>query len=133
MTEPMKKATREEAIREIEARDAARIRAAVACDVDALAEIYADSLRYTHSTATVEDKAGNLDKLRSGFYRYRGFTNVRREFQVHGDTALVFGDVQIDVAVDGKPKTVMSRYLAVWLRQDGVWRMGAWQSTPIPA
>ena len=53
--------------------------------------------------------------------------------QVHGDTVFVFGDVQIDVVVKGTPKKVMSRYLAVWLRQGDVWRLGAWQSTPIPA
>ena len=125
--------TNPETIREIEARDAARTKATIAGDVQALADFFADSLRYTHSSASVDTKAGYLENLRSGFYRYQGFTDLGREFQVHGDTALVYGDVQIDVVVKGTPKKVMSRYLAVWLRQGGVWRMAAWQSTPIPA
>ncbi len=125
--------TNSDVIREIEARDAARAKATIAGDLDALADCFADTLRYTHSSASVDTKAGYLDNLRSGFYRYHGFTDLGREFQVHGDTALVYGDVQIDVTVKGTPKKVMSRYLAVWLRQGGVWRMAAWQSTPIPA
>lgn len=120
-------------IREIEARDAARVRATVAGDLDALADFFCDSLRYTHSSASVDTKAGYLENLRSGFYRYQGITNLERAFQVHGDTVLVFGDVQIDVVVKGTTKKVMSRYLAVWRRESGSWRMAAWQSTPIPA
>ncbi len=125
--------TNSETIREIEARDAARTKATIGGDVAALADFFADSLRYTHSSASVDTKAGYLDNLRNGVYRYQGFTDLGREFQVHGDTALVYGDVQIDVVVKGTPKKVMSRYLAVWMRQGGVWRMAAWQSTPIPA
>lgn len=123
----------DETIRAIEARDAQRLKATVAGDLDALADILADTLRYTHSSASVDDKPGYLENLRSGFYRYQGFTDLGRRFQVHGDTVLVYGDVRIDVTVKGTPKQVMGRYLAVWLRQGGVWRFGAWQSTPIPA
>jgi len=122
----------EEAIRAVEARDAERLKATVAADDAALSDIMADTLRYTHSSASVDDKAGYLANLRSGLYRYQGFTDLGRRFQAHGDTVLVYGDVRIDVAVKGAPKQVMSRYLAVWLRQGGVWRLGAWQSTPIP-
>jgi len=122
----------EEAIRAVEARDAERLKATVAADDAALSDVLADTLRYTHSSASVDDKAGYLANLRSGLYRYQGFTDLGRRFQAHGDTVLVYGDVRIDVAVKGAPKQVMSRYLAVWLRQGGVWRLGAWQSTPIP-
>ncbi len=120
-------------IRQIEARDAERVRATLANDLDALAAVFADSLRYTHASASVDDKAKYLENLRSGFYRYRGLTDLGRQFQVHGDIVLVFGDVRIDVEVKGTLKQIQSRYLAVWLHQDGDWRLGAWQSTPIPA
>lgn len=120
-------------IRQIEARDLARTRATLAGDLDTLADVFADTLRYTHASASVDDKAKYLDNLRGGFYKYTGFTDLKREFQVHGDTVLVHGDVRIEVTVKGTPKVVMSRYLAVWLRQAGVWRLAAWQSTPIPA
>jgi ketosteroid isomerase-like protein len=120
-------------IRDIEARDAVRAKATIAGDLETLADCFADTLRYTHSSASVDTKASYLEKLRSGFYVYQGFTNLKRECEVHGDTALVYGDVQIDVTVKGTVKKITSRYLAVWMRQGGVWRMAAWQSTPIPA
>ncbi len=120
-------------IREIEARDAERVRATLAGDLDALAGVFADSLRYTHGSAAVDDKSQYLENLRTGVYRYRSLTDIERSFQVHGDTVLVSGDVRIDVLAKGTPKVFVSRYLAVWLRQDGVWRLGAWQSTPVPA
>jgi ketosteroid isomerase-like protein len=123
----------ERTIREIEARDAQRCKAVLDGDLATLSEICADTLRYTHSSAVSDDKAAYLASLRDGTYRYQGLTNLKRDFQVHGDTVLVFGDIRIDVTVKGTPKVVMSRYLAVWLRQAGTWRFAAWQSTPIPA
>ena len=119
-------------IRQVEARDAERVRATLANDFEALAGVFADTLRYTHSSASVDDKAKYIENLRSGQYRYRALTDLGREFQVHGDTVLVAGDIRIDVEVKGTMKQIMSRYLAVWLRQGGVWKLGAWQSTPIP-
>lgn len=123
----------QDAIREIEARDALRIQATVAGDLATLADTLADSLRYTHSSASVDTKEDYLNNLRQAVYKYEGLTNRERSFQVYGDTALVYGDIQIDVVARGTLKKIQSRYLAVWLRQDGVWRLGAWQSTPIPA
>lgn len=122
-----------EVIRQIEARDQARTRATIAGDLDALADVFADTLRYVHASASVDDKAKYLDNLRSGFYKYTAFTDLKKDYQVFGDTVFVHGDIRIEVTVKGTPKVVMSRYLAVWLRQAGVWRLGAWQSTPIPA
>jgi ketosteroid isomerase-like protein len=123
----------QDAIREIEARDALRIQATVAGDLTALADTLSDTLRYTHSSASVDTKEDYLNNLRQGVYKYEGLTNRERGFQVYGDTALVYGDIQIDVVARGTLKKIHSRYLAVWLREGGVWRLGAWQSTPIPA
>lgn len=120
-------------IRNIETLDAERVRATMAGDVDALSAVFADDLRYTHGSASVDTKAQYLNNLRSGMYVYQGFTNISREFRVMGDVVLVNGDMRIDVTVKGTPKVVMSRYLAVWFRQAGAWRMVSWQSTPIPA
>lgn len=50
---------------------------------------------------------------------------------VFADT-LRYGDVRIDVTGKGTARKVMSRHLAVRLSQAGVWRLAAWQSTPVP-
>lgn len=122
----------EDTIREIEARDALRCKASLEGDAETLAGLLAEGLRYTHSSASVDDKPTYLERVRTGFYTYRGFTDLGRQFQVHGDTALVYGDIRIDVDVGPVEKHVQARYLAVWLREKGAWRLAAWQSTPIP-
>lgn len=122
-----------ESIQAIEARDAERVRATVAGDLDALAEVLSDTLVYTHGSASVDTKAQYLENIRSGLYAYKAITNLSRGFRVVGDVAMVNGDARIDVHVKGTPKVIMSRYLAVWMKENGVWRMVSWQSTPIPA
>ena len=119
-------------IKEIEALDAKRQQALLDGDIDTVAGLLAPSLRYTHSSAASDDRDAYLESLRSK-YRYQAFKDLGRTFQVHGDTVLVFGDTRIDVHVNGTPKVVMARYLAVWVRQGGQWKFAAWQSTPIPA
>jgi ketosteroid isomerase-like protein len=122
----------EQVIGEIEALDAKRLQALLDGDVDAVAKLVAPSLRYTHSSAASDDHDAYLESLRSK-YKYQAFKDLGRSFQVHGNSVLVFGDTRIDVLVNGAPKVVMARYLAVWLKLDGQWRFAAWQSTPIPA
>ncbi len=123
----------EQAIQEIEALDAERCAATIAGDKAALERLLSDDLRYTHSSAVAEDKATYIDRVCNGHYQYSGFTNIERRLRVLGDLALVHGDVLIDVQVKNTAKRIHSRYLAVWQRENGRWRMLAWQSTGVPA
>ena len=50
----------------------------------------------------------------------------------HRATAVVTGQVRIDIVVDGKPKIMHSRYTDVWVKGAKGWQMVAWQSTGIP-
>ena len=120
-------------IAEIEALDERRARATIEADVTTLAELCGDDLRYVHSSATDEDKALYLERLRSGHYRYRSLSTLKRDFRVLGDMVLVNGDVRIVVVVNDQTKDFVSRYLQVWARRPKGWQMVSWQSTPIPA
>jgi ketosteroid isomerase-like protein len=40
--------------------------------------------------------------------------------------------VKIDVIARGTPKQFTSRYLQVWRREAGAWKLAALQSTPLP-
>jgi ketosteroid isomerase-like protein len=120
-------------IQAIEAADAERARATLGKDAATLDRVLADDLLYVHSSATAESKALYVERVVTGYYDYRSLTNLRRAFRVYGDVALVDGDVRIEVIVAGTPKDFVSRYLQVWTRRQGAWRMVSWQSTPIPA
>jgi ketosteroid isomerase-like protein len=52
---------------------------------------------------------------------------------VHGDCALVFGDMRGEVVIAGQKRVLNSRTLAVWGREDGNWVLLAFQPTKYPS
>ena len=120
-------------IQAIEQADARRCAATIAKDAATLRELFGDDLLYVHSSATAEDKALYIERACTGFYDYRGITQIRREFRMFGDMALVDGDARIQVVVKSGAKDFVTRYLQVWARRNGSWQMVSWQSTPVPA
>ena len=105
------------------------------CDADAKAldELLADSLVYTHSYGGADSKASYLDGIRSKKWQYRKIERPKENIQLHGDCAIVTGQVRIELLSEGKPKTLSSAYTNVWIRGAKGWQMVAWQSTPLPA
>ena len=116
-------------IRQLEDR---RFRAMVEADAAALEALLADSMVYTHSSATTDGKASYIAGVRSKKWQYRKIERPVEEIQVYGDTAVVAGQVRIDILVEGQPKIMNSRYTDVWVKGAKGWQMTAWQSTPIP-
>jgi ketosteroid isomerase-like protein len=118
------------AIRQLEER---RYKAMCEADIDTLSQLLDDSLVYTHSTASTDTKASYLAGIRAKKWQYRKIDRPVEDIRVNGDCAVITGQVRIEIAVDGKPKTLNSRFTNVWLKSGKGWRMVAWQSTPIPA
>ena len=100
------------------------------CEGDAatLEQLLADSLVY----GGADGKAGYLDGIRSKKWVYRKIERPIEDIQVHGDAAVVTGQVRIELLSEGKPKTLNSRFTNVWVKGAKGWQMVAWQSTPLP-
>ena len=118
-----------DAIRLLESR---RYRAMCEGDAATLDQLLADSLVYTHSYGGADSKASYLDGIRSKKWVYRKIERPIEDIQVHGDSAVVTGQVRIELLSDGKPKTLNSRFTNVWVSGTKGWQMVAWQSTPLP-
>jgi ketosteroid isomerase-like protein len=101
-------------------------------DWAALDAALADELTYVHSTARQETKAEHIGNLRGGKPHYRGIAPRERRARVHGDVGLVNGVSDMHVERDGKEQRFTVRYLAVYAKAGGTWRMIAWQSTKVP-
>ena len=119
-----------ETIRLLESR---RYRAMCEADVATLEALLADSLVYTHSTAGVDSKASYLDAIRSKKWVYQVVERPIEDIQVHGDCAVVTGQVRIELLSSGQPRKLNSRFTNVWVKGRQGWQMVAWQSTPLPA
>lgn len=116
----------------LEAIEARRCDALLKQDIDALESLIGDDLHYVHSSATAEDKALYLSRLRDRYYVYHGLQNLAREWRIFNDLALCNGDVLIEVEVKGTRKSIKSRYLQVWAKRASGWQMISWHSTPMP-
>jgi ketosteroid isomerase-like protein len=101
-------------------------------DWTALDAALADDLTYVHSTARLESKAEHIANLRAGKPHYRGIAPRERRARVHGDIGIVNGVSEMHVERDGKDQRFTVRYLAVYAKAAGQWRMIAWQSTRVP-
>jgi len=112
--------------------DDARYRAMLDGDLATLAQLLAPGLSYTHSSAHREDREAYLASLASGRVRYLDALRDEVHVQIHGDTAVIEGHVLLHAMVDGVRRRLDNRFLSVWLREAGQWRLLAWASTPIP-
>lgn len=92
----------------------------------------ADDMAYVHSTARLESKAEHMAALKARKPWYRSVTPRDRKVRVSGSVGLVNGIAAIHVENDGKENRFTVRYLAVYTKSGGAWRLSAWQSTRMP-
>ena len=119
-----------ESIRKLEDQ---RYAAMIAGDAATLDKLLADSLVYTHSYGGADGKASYLDGVRAKQWVYKKIERPKENIQLHGDCAVVTGQIRIELLSDGKPRTLNSAYTNVWINGPKGWQMVAWQSTPLPA
>ena len=109
-----------------------RIEAMTKQDVQALEEILADDLSYTHSTGRLESKAEFISNLTSGRTKYQSIERDDVKVRQYGDTAVVTGRAKFHVNANGQDIKFQVRFTDVYAKRDGVWQMVAWQSTKLP-
>jgi ketosteroid isomerase-like protein len=125
--------TDEDVAEQIRALEARRYQAVTAGDLAALDELLAADLVYTHSDAKADSKQSYLEKLAAGHFKYGPISHPEHSIVVHGDCALVFGDMRGEVQIAGQLRVLNSRSLAVWGRENGSWVLLAFQPTKYPS
>ena len=100
-------------------------------DIKTLEVLLHDELAYMHSTGDLESKKGYLDGLRSGTSAYKKIEYGDQKIRVHGDLAMVFHHLIADAVFAGNDRHLDNRLLAIWVREDGQWRMIGLQSGPV--
>ena len=113
---------------EIIALENRRFEAMIKGDVNALEEILADDLIYTHTTARLDTKTSFIEAISSGRSNYQSFERDDVKVRQFGGTAVVTGHAKIHVG-DNKFE---ARFIDVYAKRNDAWQMVAWQSTRIP-
>jgi hypothetical protein len=110
-----------------------RYAAMVDADLDALDELLSADVLYTHSNASVDSKDSYLKTMRTGALVYHELDHTTDEVITRPGVAILSGTMSGSIRMNGVAKTLNSRVAAVWVDEDGTWRLAAFQSTPIPA
>jgi ketosteroid isomerase-like protein len=124
--------TADVAAKQISELEAKRYQAMTDGDTGTLAELFSADLVYTHSDATSDGKQEYLDKLESGHFDYGVIEHPETSIVVHGDCAIVVGDMRGEVRIGGQTRVLNSRSLAVWVRENEKWVLLAYQPTKYP-
>jgi ketosteroid isomerase-like protein len=102
-------------------------------DVAALERLLDADMVYTHSSATADTKESYLAGVRSKLWEYQSIERSEETIVVRDNTALVFNRCKIAINVQGTPRRLDNRMLAVWSKSaSGNWTLLALHSTPIP-
>jgi ketosteroid isomerase-like protein len=112
--------------------DNKRYEAMIAADTDALADILADELLYTHSSGNTDSKEQYLETIRSGYVVYRSSKLDDLTFKQRGNVAMLMGRARIEAVVGGAERLLENGFFAPWVKDDGVWKLLAWVSIPSP-
>jgi len=118
---------------EVEQAEQKRSQALLNGDVAALDALYADEFFYNQASGNSVAKSAYLPQFASGDIKVRKLVREGAKVRVYGDTAVVTAMQHIDVTLKGEDRTVHLRYLHVWVKTGGAWKLVARQATNLPA
>lgn len=118
---------------EIDQAEQMRVQAIINADMQALNALYADEFFYNRAGGDSVTKAEFLPPFASGEVKVRKVNYEGRKIRVYGDTALVTGTQHNEVTIKGEDRTIHVRYLHVWVKKGGGWKLVARQATNLPA
>lgn len=107
-------------------------RAIVAKDREAIAANMAEDFRIIDGAGTVEDRKAFLADILSPDLAIDPYTVEDFSVRLYGDVALLSGRTRMTGRYAGKPFTSHYRYIDVYVRRDGEWKVVSVQITRLP-
>lgn len=118
---------------EVRAADTARVMATIAGDTNRLAPLLSDALSYGHSNGRAQTKEEFLEAVRSNRVRYEAYDYEETQITpVATDLALMTGTARLRATAGTERVAFRLRFLSVWRRESGSWRLLAHQSARAP-
>ena len=105
------------------------IQAQLKADISYFEKRYAEDATIVHGDGELFTKAKEIEDLKSGSLRYVMNQVRERKIHVYGYTAVVAFLISYKGTVSGKPFTGDLRRTVVWGKQEGNWKIVAYQVT----
>jgi len=107
-----------------------RFKAMISKDSIKLDRILADDLLYIHSNGVQDSKETFIKNIMSGKLEYLAVDLQQADIRTHSQTAWIHGAAKIKVRTGKNNPEVelFVRFLDVYKREGGEWRLVAWQS-----
>ena len=117
---------------EVRVADTARVLSTLRGDADRLGRLLSDSLIYGHADGRVQTKEVFLAAVRTNRIKYEAYDYQETKItRVTDDVALMTGHAQLKASMGKEHVAFALRFLAVWRREAGVWRLFAYQSSKL--
>ena len=100
-------------------------------DMAAVAANMAPEYRHIRDNGAVSDGAGFLAAIGSPKLAIDPYKVEDFDIRLYGDVALVSGRTRMTGRYDGAPFKSHYRYIDVYVRRDGLWRVASVQITPV--
>ena len=120
-------------VAEIHAVEAARRRAYLAGDYDAVGRLLADDFFLTNAQGVTRDKKGVIALFRSGDMRVQSLEFDDVVVRPLGDVAVVTGRSRAVESFRGEDRSGEQRFTRVYVKRDGRWLLWVYQLTRVPA
>jgi hypothetical protein len=115
---------------EVRIADTARVLSTLRSDTDRLSRLLSDGLTYGHADGRVQTKEVFLAAVRTNRIKYEAYDYLEKNItRVSDDLAIMTGRVHLKASAGKEHVEFALRFLSVWRREDGVWRLFAYQST----
>lgn len=109
--------------------DQTRLAAMMTADGPALARIFSDEILFVHSDARHEGKADYIRNMTAGDTAYTDVKTSQVEAKaVTADVIVLTGEQSMRKKLGPTWSDLSLRFMSVWRRENGSWRMIAWQS-----
>jgi hypothetical protein len=109
-----------------------RIRATITRNAEELRELLSDDLHYAHADGRVQTKAQLIAALSTADLKHLSVTPEGVKVQPIADgAATLSGQTRILVEASGRRVAFALRFLSVWRREAGQWRLVAYQSSQL--
>ena len=116
-------------IEEVMRADASRLQAMMAGDGAALGRVFSDAVIFGHSDGRLETKAEYIKNLMAGDTAYTDAkTSEVTTLQATADVVVLLGRQSMRKKLGTEWSDMNLRFMSVWRKERGTWRMVAWQS-----